>query len=58
MYYILYKKAIQTEVVKPVMTTANGSLIELDDGTRVFVEGQIVQSGDYVNVNGVRHRVK
>ena len=55
---LLYKKALQTEVVKPVTTTANGSLIELDDGTRVFVEGQIVQSGDYVNVNGVRHRVK
>jgi hypothetical protein len=46
------------DVVVPVQTTANGSLVELADGRRVFVEGKIVQSGDYVNVNGVKYKVK
>ena len=51
-------KTINKNVVSPVTTTQNGSLIELSDGRRVFVEGQIVKSGDYVNVNGVKYRVK
>ena len=46
------------DVVSPVTTTSNGSLVELSDGRRVFVEGQVVQSGDYVNVEGKRYRVK
>mgnify|MGYP003294213713 CR=1 FL=1 len=46
------------DVVVPIQTTANGSLVELADGRRVFVEGKIVQSGDFVNVNGVKYRVK
>ena len=46
------------DVVSPVTTTANGSLVELSDGRRVFVEGEVVKSGDYVNVNGVKYRVK
>ena len=46
------------DVVSPVTTTANGSLVELSDGRRVFVEGKIVKSGDFVNVNGVKYRVK
>ena len=46
------------DVVVPIQTTANGSLVELADGRRVFVEGAIVQSGDYVNVNGVKYKVK
>ena len=46
------------DVVVPIQTTANGSLVELEDGRRVFVEGKSVKSGDFVNVNGVRYRVK
>ena len=46
------------DVVTPVQTTQNGSLVELNDGRRVFVEGKIVQSGDFVNVDGVKYRVK
>jgi hypothetical protein len=45
-------------VVTPIQTSANGSLVELNDGRRVFVEGKIVKSGDYVNVDGVKYRVK
>jgi hypothetical protein len=51
-------KAINETVVSPIQTTANGSLVELNDGRRVFVEGKIVKSGDYVNVNGTKYRVK
>lgn len=51
-------KVINDNVVVPVQTTANGSLVELADGRRVFVEGKIVQSGDFVNVNGVKYKVK
>lgn len=46
------------DVVNPIQTTQNGSLVELSDGRRVFVEGKIVQSGDFVNVDGVKYRVK
>ena len=49
---------VEKNVVSPVTTTSNGSLVELSDGRRVFVEGKIVKSGDYVNVNGVKYRVK
>jgi hypothetical protein len=45
-------------VVSPIQTTANGSLVELSDGRRVFVEGKNVKSGDFVNVEGVKYRVK
>ena len=51
-------KAINETVVSPIQTTSNGSLVELNDGRRVFVEGKIVKSGDYVNVNGIKYRVK
>ena len=51
-------KVINNNVVVPIQTTANGSLVELADGRRVFVEGKIVQSGDFVNVNGVKYKVK
>lgn len=51
-------KAINENVVSPIQTTANGSLVELSNGQRVFVEGKIVKSGDYVNVNGVKYKVK
>ena len=46
------------DVVTPIQTTQNGSLVELSNGQRVFVEGETVQSGDFVNVNGVKYRVK
>jgi hypothetical protein len=46
------------DVVNPVTTTSNGSLVELSDGRRVFVEGKVVKSGDFVNVDGVKYRVK
>ena len=46
------------DVVSPIQTTANGSLVELSDGRRVFVEGKIVKSGDFVNVNGIKYKVK
>lgn len=45
-------------VVTPIQTTANGSMVELNDGRRVFVEGKIVKSGDFVNVDGVKYKVK
>lgn len=51
-------KAINKNVISPIQTTANGSLVELNNGQRVFVEGKIVKSGDYVNVNGVKYKVK
>ena len=51
-------KTITENVVSPIQTTANGSLVELSNGQRVFVEGKIVKSGDFVNVNGVKYKVK
>jgi hypothetical protein len=50
-------KAINDNVVNSVQTTQNGSLVELSDGRRVFIEGQIVKSGDFVNVDGKKYRV-
>ena len=53
--------AKNSNVVNPVQTTANGSLVEIVDGDktmRVFVEGKVVKSGDFVNVNGKKYRVK
>ena len=55
---IVSQSAKDSSVVSPIQTTANGSLVELADGSRVFVEGKIVKSGDFVNVNGVKYRVK
>lgn len=57
---IIYNENFKNEVVTPVMTTANGSLVEVTDGGRtfrVFVEGKSVKSGDFVNVNGKKYRV-
>lgn len=51
-------KVFEENVVSPVLTTSNGSLVELNDGRRVFVEGRIVKSGDFVSVNGVKYKVK
>ena len=54
----MLSKPINENVVAPIQTTQNGSLVELSNGQRVFVEGKIVKSGDYVNVNGTKYRVK
>lgn len=43
--------------IDSVVTTQNGSIVELDDGRKVFVADNNVRSGDYVNVNGVKYRV-
>jgi hypothetical protein len=55
---LVLSKPINENVVAPVQTTQNGSLVELSNGQRVFVEGKIVKSGDYVNVNGTKYKVK
>jgi hypothetical protein len=55
---IISAEAKEVSVVSPIQTTANGSLVELADGRRVFVEGKIVKSGDFVNVDGQKFRVK
>ncbi len=47
-----------TDVVSPVITTENGTLVELEDGRRVFVNDFGVKSGDYILVEGQRYRVK
>ena len=46
------------DVISPVMTTENGTLVELEDGRRVFVNDFGIKSGDYVLVEGQRYRVK
>lgn len=55
---IISQTAKNKQVVSAIQTTANGSLVELSDGRRVFVEGKIVKSGDFVNVEGVKYKVK
>ena len=46
------------DVVSPVMTMENGTLVELEDGRRVFVNSFGIKSGDYVLVEGKRYRVR
>lgn len=58
---LVYNENFNSNTVSTIQTTANGSLVEVNDGNktmRVFVEGKIVKSGDFVNVNGVKYRVK
>jgi hypothetical protein len=55
---IISASAKKSNVVAPIQTTSNGSLVELSDGRRVFVEGKNVKSGDYENVDGKKYRVK
>ena len=45
------------EIVTPVQTTENGSLVKLNDGRMVFVKDEVVKSGDFVTVNGVKYKV-
>lgn len=46
------------DIISPIMTTENGTLVELEDGRRVFVNDFGIKSGDYVIVEGKRYRVK
>lgn len=43
---------------KNVVSPVNGSLVELYDGRMVFVEGEVVKSGDFVRVDGIKYKVK
>lgn len=45
-------------IIDNVVHTENGSVVELNDGRKVFVADNMVRSGDYVNVDGVKYRVK
>jgi len=54
----IYDNTNNDNVVSPVMTTENGTLVELEDGRRVFVNDFGVKSGDYILVEGKRYRVR
>ena len=44
-------------IIDNVVHTENGSVVQLSDGRKVFVANNMVKSGDYVNVDGVKYRV-
>ena len=46
-----------TVIIDNVVHTENGSVVQLSDGRKVFVANNMVKSGDYVNVDGVKYRV-
>lgn len=46
-----------TVIIDNVVHTENGSVVQLNDGRKVFVANNMVKSGDYVNVDGVKYRV-
>lgn len=45
-------------IIDNAVHTENGSVVQLNDGRKVFVANNMVKSGDYVNVDGVKYRVK
>lgn len=47
-----------TVIIDNVVHTENGSVVQLSDGRKVFIANNMVKSGDYVNVDGVKYRVK
>ena len=47
-----------TIIIDNIVQTENGSVVELTDGRKVFVADNMVKSGDYVNVDGVKYRVR
>ena len=47
-----------TVIIDNIVQTENGSVVELNDGRKVFVADNMVRSGDYVNVDGVKYRVR
>ena len=44
-------------IIDNVVHTENGSVVQLSDGRKVFVANNMVKSGDYVNVDGIKYRV-
>lgn len=44
--------------IDSVIQTENGSIVNVEGIGRVFVKDNMVKSGDYVNVNGKKYRVK
>lgn len=44
--------------IDSVVQTENGSIVNVEGIGRVFVKDNMVKSGDYVNVNGKKYRVK
>ena len=46
-----------TVIIDNVVHTENGSVVQLSDGRKVFVANNMVKSGDYVNVDGIKYRV-
>ena len=53
-----FKTDDNTVIIDNVVHTENGSVVQLNDGRKVFVANNMVKSGDYVNVDGVKYRVK
>lgn len=53
-----FKTDDNTVIIDNVVHTENGSVVQLSDGRKVFVANNMVKSGDYVNVDGVKYRVK
>lgn len=53
-----HKVKQDTIIIEPITTNENGSIVQLEDGRRVFVKDSMVKSGDYVTVEGVKYRVK
>ena len=45
------------DTVGKILGTGNGSLVELENGDRVFVNSTNVNAGDIITVNGIRYRV-
>ena len=50
--------AQSSTMISSTVQTENGSIVELNDGRKVFVANSNVRSGDYVTVDGVKYRVK
>ena len=44
--------------IDSVVQTENGSIVNVEGVGKVFVKDNMVKSGDYVNVNGKKYRVK
>ena len=53
-----FKTTDNSIIIDNVVHTENGSVVQLSDGRKVFVANNMVKSGDYVNVDGVKYRVK
>ena len=52
-----FKTDDDTVIIDNVVHTENGSVVQLSDGRKVFVANNMVKSGDYVNVDGIKYRV-